>query len=73
MPFLQCGLSFQGSRPGAGNLGDWLTRSQQPQRSGREGDLAMGAESALTGNLMFTFWIWGGFLLLLFLRRKDSQ
>ena len=33
----------------------------------------MGAESTMAGNLLFTFWLGGGFLLLLFLRRKDGQ
>ncbi len=33
----------------------------------------MGAEEIMAGNLLFTFWIGGGLLLLLFLRRKEGQ
>ena len=35
--------------------------------------LAMGAEAITAGNLLFTFWIGGGLLLLLFLRHKEGQ
>jgi hypothetical protein len=31
----------------------------------------MGPESTMAGNFLFTFWIGGGFLLLLFRSRKD--
>jgi hypothetical protein len=31
----------------------------------------MGAESMAAANLLLTLWIGGGFLLMLFLRRKD--
>lgn len=31
----------------------------------------MGAESIMAGNFLFSFWIGGGFLFLLFLKRRD--
>ena len=37
------------------------------------GGLAMGADAIMAGNLLFTFWIGGGLLLLLFLRHKEGQ
>ena len=40
---------------------------------GDGGGVTMGTEANLAGNLLFTVWIWGGLLLLLFLRRKEGR